>query len=331
MLPGAGYFYATGGLAWTRDQLTATQLTSGASESPFVWRLGWAAGAGVEVPIAPHWTARIEYLFTDYGNSGTTFFAGAQRFVSDFTLQEFRAGVNYQFGNDALAAYASPILTTGAVNFNGLDLDPTFKQFQLVGEIEERHELWGQPGKLKITGFLSRGNAGSFANGINLAQATGIDPSLALSLVRVYQGRPGVSLNLEQQVSDTMGVFARAGWADGNVEPWDFTDIDRTVSGGVSIGGKNWGRPDDTIGVAGVMNGIAPIHQAYFNIGGLGILIGDGALPNYGLEQIVEAYYSYALTASTRVSFDYQFIANPGYNVDRGPANVFAGRFHAQF
>ena len=60
-------------------------------------------------------------------------------------------------------------------------------------------------------------------------------------------------------------------------------------------------------------------------------MIGDGALPNYGLEQIIEAYYSYALTASTRVSFDYQFIANPGYNADRGPANVFAGRFHSQF
>jgi len=65
--------------------------------------------------------------------------------------------------------------------------------------------------------------------------------------------------------------------------------------------------------------------------GGTGIIIGDGALPNYGLEQIVEAYYSYALTASTKISVDYQFVANPGYNADRGPVNVFAGRLHAQF
>jgi high affinity Mn2+ porin len=35
------------------------------------------------------------------------------------------------------------------------------------------------------------------------------------------------------------------------------------------------------------------------------------ALTNYGLEQIVEAYYSYAITDSMKVSFDYQFIANP--------------------
>ncbi len=37
------------------------------------WRLGWAAGAGAEVPVAPHWTARLEYLFTGYGYSGVTF------------------------------------------------------------------------------------------------------------------------------------------------------------------------------------------------------------------------------------------------------------------
>jgi len=55
--------------------------------------------------------------------------------------------------------------------------------------------------------------------------------------IRVYRSRPGVSINLEQQVTEYVGVFARAGWADGSVEPWDFTDIDRTVSGGVSFSG----------------------------------------------------------------------------------------------
>ena len=126
-------------------------------------------------------------------------------------------------------------------------------------------------------------------------------------------------------------MFFRAGWADGDIEPWDFTDIDRTVSGGVSISGKSWGRPDDTIGIAGVVNGITSAHVAFLNAGGLGILIGDGQLTNYGTERILEAYYSYALNASTRLAFDYQLIANPGYNADRGPANVFAARAHWQF
>ena len=98
-----------------------------------------------------------------------------------------------------------------------------------------------------------------------------------INAVRRYVSRPGVSVNLEQQVTETVGVFARAGWADGNVEPWDFTDIDRTASAGVSINGKQWGRPDDTVGVAGVVNGISGVHAAFLNAGGLGILIGDGA------------------------------------------------------
>jgi high affinity Mn2+ porin len=140
-----------------------------------------------------------------------------------------------------------------------------------------------------------------------------------------------VSLNLEQQINETVGVFARAGWADGKQEPWDFTDIDRTVQAGVSINGKSWNRPDDTIGIAGIVNGLDPAHEAYFAAGGLGILIGDGALTNYGVEQILETYYSYAITSSMKVSFDYQFIANPAYNADRGPVSVFAGRWHATF
>ena len=49
------------------------------------------------------------------------------------------------------------------------------------------------------------------------------------------------------------------------------------------------------------------------------------------LEQIIETYYSYALTPSTRVSADYQLIVNPAYNTNRGPVNVFSGRFHTQF
>jgi high affinity Mn2+ porin len=45
--------------------------------------------------------------------------------------------------------------------------------------------------------------------------------------------------------------------------PWDFTDIDRCVQSGVSINGKSWGRPDDTIGIAGVVNGISNAHIVF--------------------------------------------------------------------
>ena len=122
--PGNWLFYATGGFAWAYDQLTLTQTASGAAASPFLWRFGWAAGAGVEVPVAPHWTARLEYLFTDYGASGVTFPATGQRFSSDFSLQELRAGLNYRFGDDAapaniMVAKAPATLDLDNVNFHG--------------------------------------------------------------------------------------------------------------------------------------------------------------------------------------------------------------------
>jgi high affinity Mn2+ porin len=219
----------------------------------------------------------------------------------------------------------------GGASTNSYGVDPSFGQFQTIGEVENRYRLWGQPGKLKLTGYVIRGRAANFQDAVDLAQATGIDPSTALAAVRTYRSRPGISANLEQQLTEAIGLFARAGWADGKVEPWDFADIDRTVSGGLSIAGRQWGRPDDTIGIAGVVNAISASHQAYLNAGGMGVLIGDGQLPHYGLEQIVETYYSYALAGSTRLTVDYQLIANPGYNADRGPVNVFSGRIHASF
>src|SRR5262249_35198792 len=102
--PGAWLFYATAGLAWTYDQLTLTQSANGTMESAFHWRLGWAAGAGVEKPVAPHSARKAEYLFTDYGQSGVVFPAAGQHFVSDFALQQLRVGLNYRFGDETSSA-----------------------------------------------------------------------------------------------------------------------------------------------------------------------------------------------------------------------------------
>ena len=154
---------------------------------------------------------------------------------------------------------------------NSSALDTTFQQFQWDGEIERRYELWGQPGKLAVTGFLTRGRMGSYADAIALAAATGAPADT--TTVRRYNSRGGLSLNLEQQITEELGVFARAGFANGNIEPYEFTDVDRTAAAGVSLNGKQWGRPDDTFGFAGVINGITREHQQFFNDGGLGILV----------------------------------------------------------
>jgi high affinity Mn2+ porin len=212
---------------------------------------------------------------------------------------------------------------------NSEKLDTHFGQFQLVGEAERRYSLAGKDGAIKLTGFLSRGRMGLFADAIALGLETGEPASVAM--VRQYRSRPGVSVDLQQDLGGGFGLFARAGWADGDVEPYEFADIDETVSSGVSVSGKRWGRPDDTVALGAIVNGISKIHQEYFNDGGLGILIGDGRLPHPGTENILESYYQIALTRFLRLSIDYQFVDNPAYNTDRGPVSIFAARLHAQF
>jgi high affinity Mn2+ porin len=212
---------------------------------------------------------------------------------------------------------------------NSETLDSNFGQFQLVGEIERRYAIGGRAGAVKLTGFLSRGNMGTFADAIALGEAQGQAPSTAA--VRRYRSRGGVSVNLQQQLTSDLGFFARGGWADGNVEPYEFTDVDRTISVGLSLTGKRWGRSGDTLGLAGVINDATAIHQQYFAAGGLGILVGDGQLPHPGSEDILETYYDFAFGRFVHLAFDYQFVNNPAYNRDRGPVSLFAARLHAQF
>jgi high affinity Mn2+ porin len=212
---------------------------------------------------------------------------------------------------------------------NGETLERDFSQYQLVGEIERRHSIAGHPGAVRVTMFRNRGNFSRFDDALALAAVAGgaVDPSLT----RHRMSRSGGHINIEQEVTDTLGLFARAGISNGAIEPYDFTDIDRTVAVGGALKGKSWGRPDDRIGLAAVVNGISKAHERYLGAGGIGVLVGDGKLPHPGWELIAEAYYDWHAARDIDVTLDYQFVGNPGYNRDRGPANVLAVRLHGAF
>jgi high affinity Mn2+ porin len=501
--------YVTGGFAWTFDRVAFndTESTIAASrllrpatfDHQLLWRLGWTIGAGIEFPFAPNWTLRTEYLFTDFGNQGTTLPTAAQRVDANLSVSEIRFGLNYKLPTDRvqwnsttadnlapalenvaihaqttfISQYAAPfrspyqganslasnsgregwdvtlyaglrpwkgaeiwinpeidqgfalsdfhgvagfvnndpskgssypfariqraffqqtfdlggevqkvdadlnqfamtetenrvvvtagkfavgdvfdlnkyaqdarqdfmnlaVVSTGTFDYAsdafgytygvatewyqgpwtlrggyfdlsrisaGVELDPGFHEFQWVGELERRYDLLGQPGKILFTYYLSRGDMGTY----------------------------NAAVSLSQQITPELGIFARAGIANGNVQDYEITDIDRTATVGLSQSGKPWGRPDDTFGLAGNVNTITKAHQAYFNAGGLGIVIGDGALPHPGPEQILEAYYRYNLSSLWHVTLDYQFVNNPSYNRDRGPVSIIATRLHADF
>lgn len=140
----------------------------------------------------------------------------------------------------------------------------------------------------------------------------------------------GFYLNAEQQLMNDVGLFARASWNDGRNEILSFTDIDRSISAGLSVKGSYWGRPGDTIGIGGAINGLSGAHRDFLAAGGLGLLIGDGQL-NYRTERIFETYYAYAIDKNFTFTADYQLITNPAYNADRGPVSIFSGRLHGEF
>jgi high affinity Mn2+ porin len=240
---------------------------------------------------------------------GFTVGAAAERYIGSWT---FRAGV---FDLSYIP--------------NSPHLEPAFHEFQMDGEVEKRYSLFGKTGRILFTAWDSRARMGLLDQAIALGLATDTPPNAAL--VRRYRSRIGGSFDLEQPVTDDLGLFARVGKAQGNVEVYEFTDVDRSKEIGASFKGAPWHRAEDTIGVVFLDNGISAEREEYLNLGGLGILVGDGKLPHPGPEEISEIYYSLGVLSWLHVTLDYQFVKNPAYNEDRGPVSIWAARVHANF
>jgi high affinity Mn2+ porin len=139
----------------------------------------------------------------------------------------------------------------------------------------------------------------------------------------------GAGINVEQELSDRTRAFARLGWSDGRNESFAYTEVDRTVQVGMDVRPFTR-RPLDRIGAAVVANALSPAHRDYLAAGGVGFIIGDGAL-RYGHERIIEAYYTALLRRGVYASADLQAIRNPAYNRDRGPLLVASARLHVDF
>ena len=205
------------------------------------------------------------------------------------------------------------------------------QQFQAVLETEARYVLFGQAGKLKLLGYETRARLAKFSQLEAYFAANPNANNVDAEIIRRVRSKYGASVNIEQPVAQDLGFFLRASLSDGRSETYDFTDIDRSLTLGLSLSGNRWRRPDDTLGAALVVNNISKAHKQYLEQGYLGVLVGDGKLTNAGPEQIFETYYSYDVLKGANVSADYQLVNHPGYNVDRGPVNIFAVRLHGQF
>ena len=213
---------------------------------------------------------------------------------------------------------------------NGMDLD------WRIGKAGGYNlELALKPNKfgtvIRLLGYYNQGNMGRYRDALNIARADSVTPDVIVLDEKIHR-KYGFGINLEQPLADNgeTGLFARAGWSDGHTTTWSYAEADRHLSVGVQVSGVHWRRAEDRFGIAYGVQGISNLHKQYLAEGGLGMLLGDGKL-NYGLEQILELYYRVQLGRYIQISPDFQYIWNPGYNHDRGPAQVYGLRLHLSY
>lgn len=213
---------------------------------------------------------------------------------------------------------------------SGVALDQHFlKAWGMVTELEHRYTFSDHPGAVRLLAYLNSAHMGSYQEAVDNFNLNPTVPA-DIDATAAYRYKYGFGLNWEQEVVTNVGVFMRGGWSDGQAQAWCFTDVDYGAALGLSVVGAAWRRPNDTVGIAGVFNGISNIHQQFFDDGGTGILAGDGAL-SYGWEKDLEVYYNFKIWRTIYGTLDYQFVTNPAFNRARGPVSVFAARLHWEF
>jgi len=195
-----------------------------------------------------------------------------------------------------------------------------------VFEQERRYAPGGHEGAIRVLEYMNRANAGDYGKAIALA---GSGRPVVTDTRSNGTLKYGFGLNVEQEITKSIGVFGRLGWNDGKTESFAFTAIDRLATIGVSVNGQLWHRRFDTAATEITSSGISAVHARYLARGGYDFLIGDGAL-RYGREVISESYYSARLFPGFFAAFDLQHVANPAYNRDRGPVWIPSLRLHME-
>jgi len=203
-------------------------------------------------------------------------------------------------------------------NGSALDAD-VMKARGLVSEIQARFS-WGA---VRALAYLNTAGMGSYTQAI--ARRADVASTRASGRTKA-----GAAASANCDFGGGFQAFARASFNDGKNETWAFTEIDRSFAAGAVQSGAPWGRAKDEAGLAAVVSGLSGPHRSYLAKGGLGFLLGDGAL-DYAPEVLVEVYYRLAVDEHVSLGVNWQPIFDPAYNRARGPVEVLTARAHVAF
>jgi hypothetical protein len=212
-------------------------------------------------------------------------------------------------------------------------------------EIERKHRILGQAGTLRVLAFRNVAAMARWDDAIdafladpnkNAANCTSFNfgstnaAAPDLCWVRKKNSKVGIGGSLEQSVTEDVGLFFRAMKADGQAEVDAFTSTDSSIAMGTIIKGTRWGRERDALGIGYGQNWISSAHVRYLSMGGIDNFIGDGRI-DYRPERTFELYYNINVSKFLWLTVDFQRVANPAYNADRGPVTMYGLRVHAEF
>ena len=200
-------------------------------------------------------------------------------------------------------------------------------------EADQHFEINKHHGEVGFLVYENIGRGGNYEQAIALKKS-GQDTTLNVSQPAAYLGNKkyGFGVSCTMELTKKLGILARAGWNDGHTATWTFTEIDRTACVGIFIDQPLLKKTENTFGLAILVNGISRQHRDFLNAGGIDFIIGDGKLPHYATENILETYYNIAITHNIALMIDYQYVQHPGYNADRGPVHsIISGRVHVIF
>lgn len=253
---------------------------------------------------------------------------GAYDYAADTRGYTYGAMVEYddRYWSARLAEALMPTIA------NGLDLDWNLGRAHSENlELEFRPNVFAdRKTTIRVLGYANTANMGDYQDAINLYLAGKTSVPDVTATRRQGTVKYGTGLNVEQQLTQDLSGFVRLGWNEGAHESFAYTEVNNTFSFGATMAGRQWGRPQDKVGLAFVSNGLSAEHARYLQLGGNGFLLGDGGL-KYGRENIVETFYNFELHRGVNFGPDFQFIQNPGYNQARGPVEVFGWRVHLEF
>jgi hypothetical protein len=258
---------------------------------------------------------------------------GAYDYAAD--TRGYTYGAIAEYDDHAFSARYGLALMPTVANAITLDWDLHRASGQNI-EFEWRHGLFGRllapdrKGVVRVLSYINHAHMGLY-RAANNAYFAGIDRTPDITKHETFGAvKYGFGLNAEQEITDSLRVFGRFGWNEGQHESFAYTEVDQTIEFGGDYAGKRWGRENDKLGLVFVSNAIKRDHQEYLKLGGLGFLLGDGNL-NYAREDILEGYYNLHTWRGIYYALDAQFIEHPGYNQDRGSVLVESVRMHVDF